>query len=62
MNLSSNEGIMPGGDVISKPLGVPLLGQSKIGAKDYNWNSSKIKARLRNNRMPPCVSFSITGI
>jgi hypothetical protein len=51
---------MQGGDVLSKPPGVPLLGQSKIGAKDYNWDKSKMKERLRNNRMPPGIHFDIT--
>lgn len=60
MNLTSYEGIMQGGDVISSPPGVPLLGQSKIGAKDFNWGESKLKERLRNNRMPPGVTFDIT--
>ena len=60
MNLSSYEGIMQGGDVLSKPPGVPLLGQSKIGATDYDWSHSKLKERLRNNRMPPGITFDIT--
>ncbi|MBT4077219.1 MAG: hypothetical protein HOE78_11600, partial [Gammaproteobacteria bacterium] len=60
MNLSSYEGIMQGGDVLSKPPGVPLLGQSKIGARDFNWSMSKMKARLRNNRMSPGMEFDIT--
>jgi hypothetical protein len=60
MDLSSYEGIMHGGDVLSKPPGVPLFGESKIGATDYDWGHSKLKARLRNNRMPPGVKFDIT--
>lgn len=60
MDLSSYAGILQGGDVLSKPPGVPLFGESKIGAKDYNWNNSKMKARLRNNRMPPGIEFDIT--
>ncbi len=60
MDLTSYAGILQGGDVISKPPGVPLLGQSKIGAKDFNWKKSKMRARLRNNRMPPGVTFDIT--
>jgi hypothetical protein len=51
---------MQGGDVLSKPPGVPLLGQSKIGARDFNWSMSKMKARLRNNRMSPGMEFDIT--
>ncbi len=60
MDLTSYAGIMQGGDVLSKPPGVPLLGQSKIGAKDFNWKKSKMRARLRNNRMPPGITFDIT--
>ena len=60
MNLSSYEGIMLGGDVLSSPPGVPLLGQSEVGATDYDWEHSKMRARLRNNRMPPGWEFDIT--
>ncbi len=60
MDLRSYAGIMRGGDVLSKPPGVPLLGESKIGAKDYNWSKSKMNERLRNNRMPPGITFDIT--
>ena len=59
MDLSSYEGLMAGGDVISKAPGVPLFGQSKIGATDYDWGHSKMKGRLRNNRMPPGVEFNM---
>lgn len=60
MDLTSYKGLMRGGDVISKPPGVPLFGESVIGAKDYDWGHSKMKGRLRNNRMPPGISFDIT--
>ena len=60
MDLSSYEGIMAGGDRLSEPPGVPLLGQSEIGATDYDWENSKLKSRLRNNRMPPGMPFDIT--
>jgi len=53
-------GIMKGGDVLSKPPGVPLFGENKIGATDYDWGHSKMRARLRNNRMPNGVTFDIT--
>ena len=36
MDLTSYEGIMRGGDVLSHPPGVPLFGESSIGGKDYN--------------------------
>ncbi|MBT3391889.1 MAG: hypothetical protein HN413_15935 [Chloroflexi bacterium] len=60
MDLSSYEGIMLGGDVLSSPPGVPLLGQSEVGATDYDWDHSKLRGRLRNNRMAPGVEFDIT--
>ncbi len=60
MDLTSYEGMMKGGDVLSDPPGVPLFGQSKVGATDYNWDHSKLRGRLRNNRMPPGVEFDIT--
>ncbi len=60
MDLGSYEGIMLGGDVLSEPPGVPLLGQSEVGATDYDWEHSKMRARLRNNRMAPGIEFDIT--
>lgn len=60
MDLSSYEGMMKGADVNEQPPGVPLFGQSMAGAADYDWAHSKMKARLRNNRMPPGVEFDIT--
>ena len=60
MDLSTYEGILKGGDVLSKPPGVPILGQSEIGATDYDWGHSKLRARLRNNRMAPGFPFDIT--
>lgn len=60
MDLTSYEGIMSGGDVLSKPPGVPILGESKIGASDFDWANSKLKGRLRNNRMPPGIEFDIS--
>ena len=60
MDLSTHEGIMAGGDRLSEPPGVPLLGQSEIGATDYDWEHGKIKERLRDNRMPPGMPFDIT--
>ena len=60
MDLSSYEGIMTGGDALSEPPGVPILGQSEFGATDYDWANSKLRERLRNNRMPPGWEFDIT--
>lgn len=60
LDLTSYEGLMKGGDVLSKPPGVPMFGQSKVGATDYDWAHSKMRARLRNNRMPPSMPFEIT--
>ena len=60
MNLTSYKGLMSGADTISAPPGVGIFGESKIGATDYNWGHSKLKGRLRNNRMPPGVEFDMT--
>lgn len=60
MDLTSYTGILSGGDVLSKPPGVAMLGESKVGSKDYKWDVSKLKERLRNNRMPPGIAFDIT--
>ena len=60
MDLTSYAGMMRGGDVLSSPPGVPLFGQSAIGATDYDWSHSKMKSRMRNNRMPPGIKFDIT--
>lgn len=62
MDLSSYEGIMKGGDVLTKPPGVPLLGQSVFGATNYDWGHSKLRARLRNNRMPPGWPEDLTEV
>ncbi|HFC11673.1 MAG TPA: hypothetical protein ENJ56_02420 [Anaerolineae bacterium] len=60
MNLGSYEGILAGADVLEDPPGVSILGESESGAADYDWDSSKLRARLRNNRMPPGFPFDIT--
>ena len=60
MDLSTYAGLMVGGDAISAPPGVPLFGQSEFGATDFDWDHSKLRGRLRNNRMPPGWEFDIT--
>ena len=60
MDLSSYAGIMAGADVVSAPPGTPILGQSAIGESDFNWDNSRMRTRLRNNRMPPGITFDIT--
>ena len=60
MDLGSYEGIIAGGDRLSEPPGVPLFGQSEIGDTDFDWSHSKMKERLRDNRMPPGMPFDIT--
>ena len=52
MNLGSYEGIMLGGDVLSDPPGVAII-------LPGDWDNSKLRARLRNNRMPPGWEFDI---
>jgi hypothetical protein len=60
MDLSSYAGILAGADVLEEPPGVSILGESEAGAGDYDWESAKLHARLRNNRMPPGWEFDIT--
>lgn len=60
MNLGSYEGIRLGGDVLSEPPGVSLLGESTVMAGDFDWDSAKLRHRLRDNRMPPGSLFDIT--
>ena len=52
MNLGSYEGLMLGGDVLSAPPGVAIIAPG-------DWANSKLRARLRNNRMPPGWEFDI---
>lgn len=52
MDLSSHNGIMLGGDVLSDPPGVAIV-------LPGDWEASKLRARLRNNRMPPGWEFDI---
>ncbi|MGB4871432.1 MAG: c-type cytochrome [Candidatus Promineifilaceae bacterium] len=52
MDLSTYAGILAGADVVSAPPGVPI-----IVAGD--WGNSVLRARLRNNRMPPGWEFDI---
>jgi len=60
MGLGSYKDLMTGGDTLAKPPGVSLLGETKPGAGDFNWGHSKMRDRLRNNRMPPGIEFDIT--
>lgn len=50
---------MKGGDVLSGTPGVPVLGQSEVGATDFDWAHSKLRERLSNNPMPPGWLFDI---
>ena len=60
MDLTTYEGIVTGADSLSSPPGVSILGASAVGATDFDWSSSKMRERLRNNRMPPGIEFDIT--
>ena len=60
MDLGTYQGILTGGDAVSSPPGVPILGQSAVGKTDYDWANSVLRKRLRNNRMPPGWEFDIT--
>jgi hypothetical protein len=60
LDLSSYEGIMTGADSLEEPPGVSILGESTPGVGDFDWSASKLRARLRNNRMSPGWEFDIT--
>ncbi|MFC1673612.1 hypothetical protein ACFL12_05600, partial [Pseudomonadota bacterium] len=60
MDLTSYKGMVTGADSLANPPGVSLFGESKPGAGDYDWGHSKMKQRLRDNRMPPGIEFDIT--
>lgn len=53
MNLTTREGMLNGADEGT----VPILGESTVGATDYNWEKSVLRGRERNNRMPPGWPF-----
>ncbi len=52
MGLGTYEGIMKGGDCVT--------GDCVAIVKPGDWNNSVLRARLRNNRMPPGMPFDIT--
>ena len=55
MDLGTYDGMLSGADG-----GVePLLGESFVGAVDFDWDESEIKRRLTENRMPPGWEFTI---
>jgi hypothetical protein len=58
MNLNTYEGTVAGADVLSEPPGVSILGQNEDGS--FDWESSELRHRLRDNRMPPGSLFDIT--
>ncbi len=60
MDLTSYKGILAGADVLEEPPGVSILGESVAGAGDFDWSHSKLRERLRNNRMPPGWEFDPT--
>jgi hypothetical protein len=62
LNLSSHAGILTGADSLEAPPGEPILGESSPGAGDFDWDHSKLRARLRNNRMPPGWTFDLTEV
>ncbi|MDH5561669.1 MAG: hypothetical protein OEY59_12540 [Deltaproteobacteria bacterium] len=56
MDMSTYAGIIAGADSLEAPPGVSILGQASVGdpaTVAVNWGKSKMKERLRNNRMPP---------
>jgi len=53
IDFNTEAGLLAGADNGEEP----LLGESVVGAKDFNWGSSGLRKRLRNNRMPPEAPF-----
>ena len=55
LDLNTHAGWLAGADDGSEP----ILGESSVGATDYDWSHAKLRKRLRNNRMPPGIPFNI---
>ncbi len=53
LNFCTEAGIKLGADDGN----APILGESAVGATNFNWSGSVLRARLRNNRMPPDALF-----
>jgi len=53
IDFNTEAGLLAGADNGEEP----LLGESVVGATDFNWGSSGLRKRLRNNRMPPEAPF-----
>ena len=53
MDLSYAAGLRAGADGGSEP----ILGESPVGATNFNWSKSGLRKRLRNNRMPSDSPF-----
>ncbi|MBI4772412.1 MAG: hypothetical protein HY784_18785 [Chloroflexi bacterium] len=51
--MSSYAGILAGADVLEEPPGVPIIVPG-------DWRDGVLRARLRNNRMPPGWEFDPT--
>ena len=54
INFNTEAGLLAGADEGSEP----LLGEAVAGdGGPYNWSKSGLRARVRNNRMPPNAPF-----
>jgi hypothetical protein len=62
LNMTTYAGILAGADSLEEPPGVSILGESSPNAGDLDWDHSKLRARLRNNRMPPGWTFDMTEV
>ncbi len=60
MGLANYQDILTGADSLDSPPGVSILGQAKPGEGPFDWQHSKLRSRLRNNRMPPGWPFDVT--
>lgn len=58
IDFNTEAGLLAGADGGS----VPLLGESVVGVAPFNWGESGLRARLRNNRMPPNSPFDVNEL
>ncbi|MCC6336872.1 MAG: Ig-like domain-containing protein [Myxococcales bacterium] len=60
LELASYSGLLAGAWGFTEPAKVrSVLGESRVGAKDFDWDRSILRRRLREHRMPPEGPFSV---
>lgn len=61
MDLSSYSGFRQGSYSVTQAPGISILGESRPGGNDFNWDSSRLEWRLTSPRMPPGVPHHLDG-